>query len=43
MNHRFLLSLVAIPTLASSMLMMSLMTSLASASESVQAQDSASA
>lgn len=43
MNHRFLLSLVAIPTLASSMLMVSLMTGLASASESVQAQNSASA
>lgn len=43
MNHRFLLSLVAIPTLASSMLVMSLLTGLASASESVQAKNSASA
>ena len=43
MNHRFLLSLVAIPTLASSTLMMSLMTGPASASESVQAKNSASA
>jgi hypothetical protein len=43
MNHRFLLSLVAIPTLASSMLTMSLMTGLASASESVRAKSSTSA
>jgi hypothetical protein len=43
MNHRVLLSLVAIPTLTSSMLMMSLMTGLASASESVRAKNSASA
>lgn len=43
MNHRFLLSLVAIPTLASSMLMVSWMTGLASASESVRAKDSVSA
>ncbi|NJR37855.1 MAG: hypothetical protein HC781_02200 [Leptolyngbyaceae cyanobacterium CSU_1_4] len=42
MNHRFLLSLVAIPTLASSVLMMVLMTGLASASESVLARNSAS-
>lgn len=43
MNHKFLLSLVAVPTLASSMLMVSLMTGLASASELVQTRDSASA
>lgn len=42
MNHRFLLSLVAIPTLASS-ITMSLMTGLASASDSVRVENSASA
>jgi len=43
MTYRFLLSLVTIPTLASSMLCLSLMTGLASASESGQAKNPAPA